>query len=157
MGRVAALLLGVLFCLAIPACSADDIVFIPDPLPGDPRSLTVSLDQCDCDSCRVALIDPDGTPVAFDMVDPPVGQTLVADFCYSADDVRLIVECGVCSTGSPCTATATAGLQGFVGTTPTSEVLGSVSCTTLALAGASCGDDTTFTFATLIVNPTCPM
>jgi hypothetical protein len=160
--RIVASLLGVLLCLGIPACSGeDDIPFIGNPLPLDPRCLTVSLDTCECDTCRVALVDPDGSPVPFDEINPPLGQLLVADFCYSAEDIRLIVECGECSTGGPCTAEATAWVDGSDCDTPVAGTLGTVTCTTPAIMGGTCGDNATFSFDTpaisQIINTNCPM
>ncbi len=160
--RIVASLLVALLCLGIPACSGeDDIPFIGDPVPLDPRCLTVSLQTCDCDNCRVALVDPDGSPIPFDKIDPPLGQVLVADFCYSGEDIRLIVECGGCSTGSTCEAKATAWVDGSDCDSPLAETLGTITCTTPAIIGGTCGDNATFTFDTLaiiqIINTSCPM
>ena len=71
-------------------------MFVGDPLPGNPHITLINLTVCECDSCRVAIDDPETGLQVFNMVNPPLAQSVVADACYNTAMIRITVECGGC-------------------------------------------------------------
>ena len=159
------LLLGALIGVWLAACSGDVIVFVGDPLPGDPRIAVITLDLCECDSCRIAIDDPEGGEIVFNMTDPPLDQSIVADACYNTEMIRIVVECGGCPLMVNCKAEATLRLEGEVGGVTMTETLPdpllgmpprTVRCE--ALPGSSCNASETFDISTsALINPACPI
>lgn len=120
---------------AAVACreSAPPRNFVLSPLPTSARTITVTLDQCDCAHCRVAVIDPVTGVGILSRIDPLVGVELSADTCYNDSRVTVIVECGNCPGPGACTAAATLKASGVT-------LSPSASCTTGAFAGQDCQD-----------------
>ena len=111
-------------------CTRDKIEPLLTPVASDDRRLTITLDQCDCASCRVAVRDVESGRVIHTEVDPPLGLEVVAATCFPGLTAEAILECGICAGGSACTAQATLASGG--------QTAGQVSCATVAQAGASC-------------------
>ncbi len=144
-------------CSLLAACSEDVNTFIPDPVAGDPRAATITLDQCDCDRCRVALQDPETGRLFYDRIAPPQGQTIFAEDCYRADMIRIVLECGGCTSMGGCTGAATLRLSGSIGGVPATVTLGTATCSTLTGPSVSCAAQETFPIASAILNTSCPM
>jgi len=125
--------------LAAAACldchdSPAPIGFTPTPPPANPRTITVTLDQCDCLNCRVGVINPVSGLGLLSRVDPLPGLEVTADTCYNASTVKVTVECGDCPGPSACTASATLKASGVTLGPP-------ASCTTAPFPGQSCADN----------------
>ena len=128
-------------------CTRDTIEPLLTPVASDDRRLTITLDQCDCASCRVAVRDVDSGRVIHTEVDPPLGLAVAAATCFPSLTVEVILECGICGGGSACTAQATLAAGG--------QAAGQVSCTTVAQAGASCAETGQLPLDGTPVNPAC--
>ncbi|MFQ5876927.1 MAG: hypothetical protein ACE5JH_04440 [Acidobacteriota bacterium] len=130
---------------AAMACSSDEVDFNPLSPAGQPREVAVTLTQCDCDTCRLTLSNPEDGSIFFNSTDPPVGVALTASSCYDGEAVRVSLECGNCSTGSACTASVAvqAGGVALIG--------GPATCTTQPEPGADCQFQ-----ASLDVDPAAP-
>lgn len=140
-------------------CSGDELVFIPSPVAGDPRAAIVTLVQCDCDRCRVAVDNPETGDLSFNRVDPPPGQPFEAAACYDKGMIRLIVECGGCPLPGPCSVRATLALEGEDGGVPDSKLQSpEAACTTAVSPAAFCNSSQVYDLSPItLVNPVCPM
>ena len=134
-----------LLAMLAPACTRDTIEPVLTPVASDDRRLTVTLDQCDCASCRVAVRDAESGLVIHSEVDPPAGLAVVAATCFPALTAEIILECGNCPGGPGCTAQATLAAGG--------QAAGQVSCT--ALGGASCAGTDRLPLDGTPANPAC--
>jgi len=163
--RRSSLLLGTLVGILLVACGGEEAVFVGDPLPGDPRIALITLDVCECNSCRVAVGDPESGEQVFNMVNPPLAQSVVVDSCYDTTMIRITVECGGCPLAVPCTVEATLSLEGEDGGVAMTEVLtdppGSlpptVTCVALPGPATSCGVAKSFDLSMKsLINASCP-
>ena len=120
--------------LGLIGCSETETEFVPLPVATEARILALTLDACDCTTCRVAVQDPLTGRILYNRTGPIVGSTVVVAACYSGLTVRVTLECGLCPGPGPCTATATLTASGDL---PAGNPL---TCTTPAVTGASCQD-----------------
>ncbi|MEE9291678.1 MAG: hypothetical protein V3U83_01990 [Acidobacteriota bacterium] len=155
--RFFSLLLGTLVGIWLAACSGRDIVFVGDPLPGNPHITLINLTVCECDSCRVAIDDPETGLQVFNMVNPPLAQSVVADACYNTAMIRITVECGGCPSLVDCTAMADLEMEMDDGSGIIASVV-SVMCTALPGPSAFCSAQGEFNIPSIKpVNPACPI
>ncbi len=108
------------------------------------RIVTVTVDQCDCDLCRIALQSPPNGTGLFSAINPALRAELTAVPCYTALSIEAILECGNCLGPGACTVTATVRAAG-------AALAPQLSCQTLPAAGASCQD-----VQTLDIDPNSP-
>ncbi len=149
------LLLGALVAIWLTACGGRDIVFVGDPLAGDPRIALITLDVCECDSCQVTIDDPESGQQVL-KTNPPLLLSVVADACYDKAMIRIRVECGGCPLAGPCTATATLALDDGSGS-PIDRIP-SPTCVALPGPATFCSAAETFDISmSPLVNPACPM
>jgi len=99
------------------------------------RSLSVTVDQCDCGICRVALGDPTTLLTPFSRTGLPIGQEVAATTCYVNTTVEVVVECGSCPGPGSCTATVTVHASGDAGTVDLAPTVG---CVTPPGSGEQC-------------------
>ncbi len=71
------------------------------------RRISVTLDRCDCSTCRIALAHPISGFTLFDRSDLAVGVEALAAACYLETTIAVALECGNCPGPSVCTAAAT--------------------------------------------------
>lgn len=130
-----------LLLVAAAACSSEDLVFQSTPQPVDPRIITVTMDRCECDNCRLSLANPETGEIFYNGFSPPIGVEIEASNCHEGEMIRVTLECGLCNTGAACTAEATVTAIGvdMAGTTVRNTLIDTpATCTTLNLLGDSC-------------------
>jgi hypothetical protein len=147
MRRSLALLAAALLPALAQGCTGETIQPVITPVAADERRLTITLDQCGCATCRVAVRDLESGRVIHSEIDPPLGVAVVAAACYAGPTAAVILECGNCAGGSACTAAATLVAGGLPA--------GQASCDTAAQAGASCTETEELIVDGSPVNPDC--
>jgi hypothetical protein len=139
---------GLLLAAGLPlACRGETLRPILTPVAGGESELTITLDLCECGSCRVAVQNPDTRRIVHSEIDPPGGLAVVASACYPAVTAEVILECGLCPGGSACTVRATLAAGG--------QFAGETSCQTTDAPGASCAARQTFPLDGAPENPAC--
>jgi hypothetical protein len=99
------------------------------------RNLSVTVDQCDCGVCRVALGDPTTLLTAFSRTGLPIGEEVPATTCYVNTSVEVILECGSCPGPGSCTASVTVHASGDAGGVDLAPAVG---CVTPPGSGEQC-------------------
>jgi hypothetical protein len=118
------------------------------------RNLSVTVDQCDCDLCRIALSDPTTLLTVFSRTGLPVGQEVAATTCFVDTSLAAVLECGSCPGPGSCAASVTVHATGDAGEVDLSPTLG---CVTPPGAGEQCQARQSFTLDSTVPSTNCTL